>query len=75
MHGREAVHEYWTRQWSEIDPTVQPVAFTTRADGSVAVDVEQQVRSLDGEVIGEGRVVHVYTFEGDLVASCVDSRA
>ena len=68
VHGREGVREYWTRQWAAIDPAVEPVGFTTRADGSVAVDVEQEVRSLDGELVGGGRVVHVYTFEGDLVA-------
>ena len=68
VHGREGVRDYWTRQWAEIDPTVEPVGFATRADGSVAVDVDQRVRSLDGELLGEGRVVHVYSFDGDLVA-------
>jgi hypothetical protein len=68
VHGREGVRDYWTRQWAEIDPTAEPVGFSTRPDGSVAVDVDQTVRSLDGELVGEGRVVHVYTFDGDLVA-------
>ncbi len=68
VHGREAVREYWTRQWAAIDPTVEPVAFTTRADGSVAVDVQQIVRSLDGALLGEGRVVHVYTFREEEIA-------
>jgi hypothetical protein len=68
VHGREGVRGYWTRQWAAIDPSVEPVGFSTRPDGSVAVDVDQAVRSLDGELVGEGRVVHVYTFDGDLVA-------
>jgi hypothetical protein len=68
VHGRESVRDYWTRQWAEIDPTVEPVGFSTRPDGSVAVEVAQLVRSLDGEPLGEGRIVHVYTFDGDLVA-------
>jgi len=68
VHGREGVREYWTRQWAAIDPTVEPLGFSTRADGSVAVEVAQLVRSLDGELLGEGRVVHVYTFDGDFVA-------
>ena len=61
--GHGAVRDYWTRQWSEIDPTVSPVGFTQREDGRVAVDVAQTVRSLGGEVIAEGRVVHVYAFD------------
>ena len=68
VRGRAGVRDYWTRQWSEIDPTVSPVGFSTRRNGTVAVDVEQEVRSLAGEPLGEGRVVHVYTFDGDLVA-------
>jgi hypothetical protein len=61
--GREGVREYWTRQWAAIDPSVEPVAFTERADGRLAVDVAQVARALDGELLGEGRVVHVYAFD------------
>jgi hypothetical protein len=67
LRGREAVRAYWTRQWSEIDPTVEPQASTTLPDGRIAVDVRQTVRSLDGTLIGEGDVRHVYAFDGDLV--------
>jgi hypothetical protein len=58
--GREAVHDYWTEQWAEIDPHVEPLSATERADGSVAVRVRQVVRSFEGELLGEGAVVHVY---------------
>ena len=61
--GLEAVRDYWTRQWTEIDPTVEPVGFTAREDGRVAVDVAQVVRSLDGDVLSDGRTVHVYAFD------------
>jgi hypothetical protein len=67
LHGRTAVRGYWTRQWGELDPHVEPVAFTTRADGCVAVDVYQVVRSLDGDLLGEGRVVHIYELHDGLV--------
>jgi len=43
------------------------VAFTTRSDGSIAVEVHQVPRDLDG-TLGEGRVLHVYVFRDDLVA-------
>jgi ketosteroid isomerase-like protein len=66
--GREAVREYWTRQWAAIDPVVEPVGFSVRDDGRVAVEVAQTVRSLEGEVVASGRVRHVYAFEGGLVA-------
>jgi ketosteroid isomerase-like protein len=67
-HGHDGVRDYWTRQWAAIDPTVEPGAVTTRPDGKVAVGVRQRVRSLDGTLLGEGDVVHVYSFRGELIA-------
>jgi hypothetical protein len=67
-HVPAGVRDYWSRQWAAIDPTVEPGAVTTRPDGKVAVDVHQLVRSLDGTLLGEGDVVHVYSFRGALIA-------
>jgi ketosteroid isomerase-like protein len=39
--GREAVRDYWTAQWAEIDPHVEPLSVTERADGRLAVAVRQ----------------------------------
>ena len=68
VHGHEGVRDYWTRQWSAIDPVVEPVTFTTRPDGSIAVAVDQATRSLDGKPLDVGRVLHVYGFRDDLIA-------
>ena len=46
--GHDAVRDYWTRQWAEIDPEVRPQAFRTLPDGSIEVTVHQIVRALDG---------------------------
>lgn len=68
LHGKQAVREYWTRQWAEIDPSVEPVSFTRRPDGRVAVEVQQVVRAPDRTVVNESRVTHVYTLRGGLVS-------
>jgi ketosteroid isomerase-like protein len=68
VHGHAEVRDYWNRQWSVIDPSVEPVAFNVRPDGRVAVEVDQLVRGSDGAVLSEGRVVHVYTFRDGLIA-------
>ena len=68
VHGKDSVRAYWTRQWLEIDPRVEPVAFTRRSGGGVAVDVQQVVRTRDGTLLSEGVVVHVYTLRGGLIA-------
>jgi hypothetical protein len=67
LRGHDAVRDYWTRQWASIDPTVEPLAFTTRPDDRVAVEVRQVVRALDGTPMQEGTVLHVYAFAGDLI--------
>jgi hypothetical protein len=67
VRGKEAIRAYWTRQWNEIDPHVEPIAIATRPDGRIAVDVHQVVRALDGDLLGEGRVLHVYTLSDGLI--------
>jgi hypothetical protein len=67
-HGHGAVRAYWLRQWAEIDPHVEPVAITTRADGRIEVDVHQVVRNLDGEILSDGRVLHVYELRDGQIA-------
>jgi hypothetical protein len=63
LHGRQAVRDYWTRQWAQIDSRVEAVAFSELPDGRVAVEVDQ---TIDGQAMG--RVRHVYTFRDGLVA-------
>jgi ketosteroid isomerase-like protein len=67
VHGHEGVRDYWARQWSAIDPMVTPIEFTTRSDDRVAVEVQQVARSLDGAILSEGRVHHVYAFRDGLI--------
>jgi ketosteroid isomerase-like protein len=63
LRGRPAVREYWLRQFETIHPHVEPEAITLIDGDRVAVTVHQVVRSLDGELIADQRVTHVYTFE------------
>ena len=65
--GPEAVKDYWTRQWSEIDPVVEPIAVTERPDGKTEVEVKQLVKGLDGGVLFDGNVKHVYLIENGLI--------
>ena len=49
VHGREAVREYWTRQWAMVSPHVEPVGFRRAADGAIVAEVRQTVRDLEGK--------------------------
>jgi hypothetical protein len=67
VHGRAAVGEYWTRQWGQIDPRVEPLAFVPEPDGRLAVDVRQVVRDRAGALLKDEKVRHVYRIEDGLV--------
>lgn len=67
VRGHAAIREYWTRQWSEINPNVEPTGFNEKQDGSLEVEVHQKVKDLQDKIIFDGIVKHVYTFKDGLI--------
>ncbi|MBI3474898.1 MAG: nuclear transport factor 2 family protein [Acidobacteria bacterium] len=66
VHGHAGVREYWTRQWKQVNPRVDPQGFHIDGD-KVTVDVHQVVRDMDGSVLADQMVKHVFTCENGLV--------
>lgn len=69
VDGHDGVRDYWTRQWKEIDPNVEPTGFKQREDGRLEVSVHQVAKDLEGTVLFDGMVKHIYTFEDGLIKS------
>ena len=67
VHGHRGVRDYWTRQWRSIDPRVEPRRFATDETGRIVVDVHQVVRDLQGNVVSDRMVQHVYLIEDGLI--------
>jgi hypothetical protein len=67
VRGPEEVRAYWTEQWSEIDPHVEPVAFHPEAGGRILVEVRQIVRDLTGSVMADERVGHRFSLQRGLI--------
>src|ERR1700761_8349620 len=67
--GKEEISAYWTRQWGEFDPHVEPLAITPGDGGKTRVRVHQLVRNLEGEVLSESEVLHVFTMNSGLIAA------
>lgn len=67
VHGRDGVRSYWTRQWAMLDPHVEPVGFAIGEDGEVAVEVHQVVRDLEGKVLFDQMVGHIFRIERGMV--------
>ena len=67
--GKEEIRAYWTRQWGEFDPYVEPLAMTEEAGGKTRVRVHQLVKSLQGDVLSDSEVLHVFTLNAGLIAA------
>jgi hypothetical protein len=67
VYGHDGVRAYWTRQWGMIDPHVDPVKIEADGRGRVVVDVHQVIRQLDGKVLHDRMVEHVYALDRGLV--------
>ena len=65
--GKEEIRAYWTRQWQEFDPHVEPLEAIDREDGKSEVRVHQLVKSLSGEVLSDSEVWHVHTIVNGLI--------
>lgn len=67
VRGPEEVRAYWTEQWSEIDPHVEPLVYHLEDDGRILVEVHQVVRDLAGNLLADERVAHRFAREGGLI--------
>jgi hypothetical protein len=65
--GHDAVRAYWEGQFATTSPEVIPTRFATEGDATV-VFVHQVLRDLEGNVLREGDVEHVYRFRDGKVA-------
>ncbi len=65
--GQEEIRAYWTRQWQEFDPHVEPIEVIEGEAGKTDVKVHQLVKSLIGDVLSDSEVWHVYTIANGLI--------
>lgn len=63
VQGHEGVRAYWTRQWGMVDPRVDPVGIATGADGESIVEVHQVVHDLNGNLLVDQMVGHIFQID------------
>jgi ketosteroid isomerase-like protein len=75
VYGREAIREYWARQWALVSPHVEPVGFHRTQDGAIVAEVRQSITDLEGKPLkGQAHglkdktVGHVFRFRDGRVA-------
>ena len=67
VYGHDGLTAYWTRQWGMIDPHVEPVSIEVGKDSRAIVNVHQVVKDLQGSVLMDRIVQHVYSISGGLI--------
>jgi hypothetical protein len=67
VYGREAVRDYWTRQWKTLDPHVEPLRIHRDSSGRMIVEVHQVVRDLEGNILVDTIVHHAYRIDSGLI--------
>lgn len=67
--GRNAIRNYWERQWELVNPHVEPLSFSKDEDGRINVTVHQVVHDLEGNLLIDETVHHIYRIEDGLVSS------
>ena len=65
--GKEEIRAYWTRQWEEFDPHVEPMDVIDLHAGKIEVRVHQLVKSLGGGVLSDSEVWHVFSISNGLI--------
>jgi ketosteroid isomerase-like protein len=68
VRGRQAVGDYWTRQFESISSTVEPERFDHGVDSSITVTVRQIVRDAKtNQLLADTHVLHRFRLENGLV--------
>jgi hypothetical protein len=68
VSGHEEVKAYWTRQWTEINPIVEPITINEREHSKYEVIVHQLVKYLEGKILFDGVIKHIFTIQDNLLA-------
>ena len=62
VYGRDEVREYWRRQFEIIKPELEILEIES-GDEKAVVDLRQIVKDLEGNVLIDKTVEHIFTFE------------
>ena len=68
VHGKDAVREYWTRQFKTVNPHVDPVSIDPDTNNHWVVTVHQVVHDIKGNLLLDTTVYHTYQFRDGLIS-------
>ncbi|MDY6939064.1 MAG: nuclear transport factor 2 family protein [Cyanobacteriota bacterium] len=68
VYGRDAVREYWTNQFKDIQPELETLKFETDENNRNVVIVHQVIKDLQGNLLADATVRQIFTIEDGLIS-------
>lgn len=68
VYGRDAVREYWRKQFEVVEGHLEPLAFEVDGENRDVVTVRLSVRDLEGTLLLEKTVQQIFTIEDGLIS-------
>ncbi|HEX8737004.1 MAG TPA: nuclear transport factor 2 family protein [Pyrinomonadaceae bacterium] len=68
VYGRDAVREYWRKQFEMTRGQLEPLEFQRDENGRSVVTVHLMVRDLEGNLLAEKTVRQIFTIENGLIS-------
>jgi SnoaL-like domain len=68
VYGRDAVREYWTNQFKDIQPELETLNFETDENNRDIVTVYQIIKDLQGNLLVDVTVHQIFTIEDGLIS-------
>ena len=67
VSGHEGIRAYWSKQWNLVDSHVEAVHSEIDSNGRIVLDVHQVVYDLQGKLLEDVMVKHIYQFQDGLI--------
>ncbi|MDQ3710852.1 MAG: nuclear transport factor 2 family protein [Acidobacteriota bacterium] len=68
VYGRDAVREYWRKQFEVVQPQLEPLKFERDENKRHVVTVRQIVRDMSGNLVLDQTVRQIFTIENGLIS-------
>ncbi|MEO1762159.1 MAG: nuclear transport factor 2 family protein [Cyanobacteria bacterium J06629_18] len=68
VYGQDAVREYWTNQFKDIQVELETLKFETDKNNRNLVTVHQVIRDLQGNLLADATIQQIFTIEDGLIS-------
>ena len=68
VYGRDAVREYWTNQFKDIQAELKTLKFETDENNRNVVTVHQVIKDLQGNLLADATIQQIFTIEDGLIS-------